>query len=55
MDGIGDQWDFSIGEKHFQFISWDRLITEWAEGKLSVIWWLKLENWKSLEPIEMLN
>ena len=29
----GDWWDFSIGEKHFQFSSWYHLITEWAKGE----------------------
>ena len=42
-DSPGDWWDFSIGEKHFQFSSWDHVITEWAKDKLCN---KMIETWK---------
>ena len=39
----GDRWDFSIGEKHFQFSSWDHLTIEQAKGKLCN---KMIETWK---------
>ena len=39
----GNWWKFSIGKKHFQFSSWDHLITEQAKGELCN---KMIETWK---------